>query len=113
MHFGPDKGRLEKAQRRQGRAHFSRIQGRLSSSKPEGGNFSKGDRHRRSVRPHSPGRGKWQSAFYYRPRTKRIADSLTYEFVAGQLWGSAWEKRVAQFPAIRLKPNDYLHADFR
>jgi hypothetical protein len=54
-----------------------------------------------------------QHIFYYRPRTKRVADSLTQESVARQLWGPAWEKRVAQFPTIRLRPNDYLHSDFR
>jgi hypothetical protein len=54
-----------------------------------------------------------QHIFYYRPKTKRLAEALTYEFVARQLWGSAWEKKVAEFPSIRLKPNDYRYADFR
>jgi hypothetical protein len=54
-----------------------------------------------------------QHVFYYRPRTKHLADSMTYESIARQLWGSAWEKRAGRFPSIRLKPNDYCYADFR
>jgi hypothetical protein len=54
-----------------------------------------------------------QHIFYYRPRTKHLADSLTHELIARQLWGPAWEKQVSQFPSLRLKPNDYRYADFR
>jgi hypothetical protein len=54
-----------------------------------------------------------QHIFYYRPKTRRIAEALSYESVARQLWGSTWEKRLAEFPSIRLKPNDYRYSDFR
>jgi hypothetical protein len=54
-----------------------------------------------------------QHIFYFLPGSKRLAASLTYESMARQLWGSSWEKHVAQFPSIRLKPNDYRHSDFR
>lgn len=54
-----------------------------------------------------------QHVFYYKPKTRRIAEGLTYEAIASQLWGAQWEKMVADFPAIRLKPNDYRYSDFR
>jgi hypothetical protein len=54
-----------------------------------------------------------QHIFYYSPRSKKIADALSFESVGRQLWGPNWEKQVEQFPTLRLKPNDYQYSDFR
>lgn len=54
-----------------------------------------------------------QHIFYYKPKTKRIAEALTFETVAQHLWGANWEKTIGGFPSIRLKPNDYKYSDFR
>jgi hypothetical protein len=54
-----------------------------------------------------------QHIFYYRPRVRKIADMLSIEYVARQLWPSDWEKVLASFPAIRVQPNDYRYTDLR
>lgn len=54
-----------------------------------------------------------QHIFYYKPKTRRLAEALNYEEIARRLWGERWEKAVGEFPAIRLKPNDYRYSDFR
>jgi hypothetical protein len=54
-----------------------------------------------------------QHIFYYKPKSKAIADVLTFESIAKQLWGAKWKDTVDAFPAIRLKPNDYQYSDFR
>jgi hypothetical protein len=54
-----------------------------------------------------------QHIFYYRPKSKRIGEALTSAAVAGQLWGANWVNSVAQFPAIRLKPDAFIYSDFR
>lgn len=53
-----------------------------------------------------------QHIFYYRA-TQKLADVLVFEHVAKQLWRSSWQKAVAEFPSIRLKPDDYKISDFR
>lgn len=54
-----------------------------------------------------------QHIFYYRPKTKKLAELLSLEWVARQLWGASWDKQVSNFPSIKLKPNDYRYSDFR
>jgi hypothetical protein len=54
-----------------------------------------------------------QHIFYYKPKARNIADALTYEIVAQRLWGEPWKNVVAEFPSIRLKPNDYKFSDLR
>ncbi len=54
-----------------------------------------------------------QHIFYYKPKTKGIADALTYDTIAQRLWGTNWEKTVSDFPSVRLKPSDYKYSDFR
>ena len=54
-----------------------------------------------------------QHIFYYKPKSKQIAESLTFDSVAQQLWRSNWKQTVEGFPAIRLKPNDYQYSDYR
>jgi len=53
-----------------------------------------------------------QHIFYYRA-SQKLADTLTFEHVAKQLWGASWNKTVAEFPSIRLKPDSYKISDFR
>jgi hypothetical protein len=53
-----------------------------------------------------------QHVFYYRA-PQRLAEILTFEHVARQIFGSSWEKTVAGFPSIRLKPDGYKISDFR
>ena len=53
-----------------------------------------------------------QHIFYYRA-TQKLADVLVFEHLAKQLWGSSWQRAVAEFPSIRLKPDDYKISDFR
>ncbi len=54
-----------------------------------------------------------QHIFYYKPKSRAIADALTFESIAKQLWRANWKETVDNFPAIRLKPNDYQYSDFR
>lgn len=55
-----------------------------------------------------------QHIFYYKAKSKAIADALAFEKVAPRLFGSAWEKKLADdFPQIKLKPNDFKVSDFR
>jgi hypothetical protein len=54
-----------------------------------------------------------QHIFYYRVTSKAVAEVLNYQSVARQLWGATWEKQVAKFPSIRLRPNNYTYGDFR
>jgi hypothetical protein len=53
-----------------------------------------------------------QHIFYYRTGQK-LADALTFDHVAKQIWGASWNKAVAEFPSIRLKPDSYKISDFR
>jgi len=53
-----------------------------------------------------------QHIFYYRT-TQKMGEAFTLEYVAKQLWGSSWNKAVAEFPSIRLKPDDFKISDFR
>lgn len=54
-----------------------------------------------------------QHIFYYKPKSSSIANALTFESVARQLWKTDWKQIVESFPAIKLKPNDYQYSDFR
>jgi hypothetical protein len=54
-----------------------------------------------------------QHIFYFKPKSKAIADVMIFESVAQQLWRANWKQTVEDFPAIRLKPNDYQYSDFR
>lgn len=42
-----------------------------------------------------------------------MVESLRFETVAQKLWGPDWEKTLASFPLVKLKPNDYKYSDFR
>lgn len=53
-----------------------------------------------------------QHIFYYRA-SQRLADALTFENVAKQLWGASWDRTVAGFPSIKLKTDGYKISDFR
>lgn len=53
-----------------------------------------------------------QHVYYYRAPQK-LAELLTFEHVARQIFGASWEKAVAGFPSIRLKPDGYKISDFR
>src|SRR5262249_35661081 len=54
-----------------------------------------------------------QHIFYYKAKTRAIANALEYKAVAERLWGATWQATVNEFPKIRLKPNDYQYSDFR
>jgi hypothetical protein len=54
-----------------------------------------------------------QHIFYYRPKVRKIAETLTIEYIARQLWRAEWEKVLASFPLIRVRPNDYRYTDLR
>jgi hypothetical protein len=54
-----------------------------------------------------------QHIFYYRPNSRKIAEELSFESVAKQIWGANWDKSLKSFPTIRLKPSDYRISDFR
>jgi hypothetical protein len=54
-----------------------------------------------------------QHIFYWRPSNSRLANTLTLEHVAEQLWGANWHKVVGAFPSIRLKPDDFKYTDLR
>jgi hypothetical protein len=51
--------------------------------------------------------------FYYKPKSKAIANALTFESIARQLWGANYQKTLDAFPAIKLRPNTYQYSDFR
>lgn len=53
-----------------------------------------------------------QHIFYFKPRSKSYADTLTLENVARQLWGADWQKKNA-FPNVRVSRNKYICGDFR
>ena len=52
-----------------------------------------------------------QHVFYFRAKHKNLSEAMNLEFFAKHLWGTGWEKQMEQFPAIRLKPNDFRYAD--
>lgn len=54
-----------------------------------------------------------QHIFYWRPNNSKLAETLTLEDVAAQLWGSHWQRTVSAFPSIKLKPDDYKYSDLR
>lgn len=55
-----------------------------------------------------------QHIFYYKVKSRAIADALAFDQLAPRMWGAKWQKRLEdEFPAIRLKPNDYKYSDFR
>ena len=54
-----------------------------------------------------------QHIFYFRPLTKKLAAALTFDEVGQRLWGNNWKKTNAEFPSVRLTPEDYRYSDFR
>lgn len=55
-----------------------------------------------------------QHIFYYKAKTKAIADALAFESVAERRFGANWKKKLEDdFPQIKLKPNDFKVSDFR
>lgn len=54
-----------------------------------------------------------QHIFYYKPKSKAIADAITFESIAQRLWKGNWKQTVEAFPAIKLRPNTYQYSDFR
>ena len=55
-----------------------------------------------------------QHIFYYRVKSRDIADALSFEKLAPRMWGTGWKTKLADdFPTIKLKPNDYKISDFR
>src|ERR1051325_3096045 len=49
-----------------------------------------------------------QHIFYYKVNSTAIADALSFEKLAPRMWGADWKKKLEDdFPAIKLKPNDY------
>lgn len=54
-----------------------------------------------------------QHIFYYKPKSKAIADAITFESIAERLWKRDWKETVEAFPAIKLRPNTYQYSDFR
>src|SRR5262249_6619196 len=55
-----------------------------------------------------------QHIFYYKVKSRAIAEALVFENLAPRMWGANWKKKLANdFPAIRLKPNDFKYSDFR
>jgi len=55
-----------------------------------------------------------QHIFYYKAKSKAIADALGFEKIAPRFFGSNWEKKLEEdFPQIKLKPNDFKVSDFR
>jgi hypothetical protein len=55
-----------------------------------------------------------QHIFYYKVNSRAIAEALSFEKLAPRMWGANWKKKLEDdFPAIRLKPDDYKCSDFR
>jgi hypothetical protein len=55
-----------------------------------------------------------QHIFYYKAKSKAIAEALAFENFAPRLFGPQWEKRLEDdFPQIKLKPSDFKVSDFR
>ena len=54
-----------------------------------------------------------QHIFYYKPKSRHIAEALTFESIAQQLWKMNWKETLESFPAIKLKPNNFQYSDFR
>src|SRR6266404_2320506 len=55
-----------------------------------------------------------QHIFYYKVNSTAIAEELSFERLAPRMWGANWKKKLEDdFPAIKLKPNDYKYSDFR
>jgi hypothetical protein len=54
-----------------------------------------------------------QHIYYYKPKSKAIADAITFESIAERLWKRNWKETVEGFPAIRLLPNTFQYSDYR
>ncbi len=55
-----------------------------------------------------------QHIFYYKVKSRAIAEALAFENIAPQLFGSGWQKKLDEdFPQIKLRPNDFKVSDFR
>ncbi|MCA1576046.1 MAG: hypothetical protein LC794_01625 [Acidobacteria bacterium] len=55
-----------------------------------------------------------QHIFFYKAKSRAIADALAFENVAPRMFGTNWKKKLDEdFPQIKLKPNDFKISDFR
>lgn len=55
-----------------------------------------------------------QHIFYYKAKSKAIAEALSFDSLVPRLIGPKWKTILENdFPAIRLKPNDFKISDFR
>jgi hypothetical protein len=55
-----------------------------------------------------------QHVFYFKAKSRAIAEALAFEKVVPRLFGPNWEKKLEdEFPQIKLKPNDFKVSDFR
>jgi hypothetical protein len=52
-----------------------------------------------------------QHIFYFKSRNKELSQLMNLKFLATNLWGANAETQMANFPAIRLKPNDFRYTD--
>ena len=53
-----------------------------------------------------------QHIFFYKP-AKHIAEALTFDKVAENLWGAHWKKKIEDYPTVKLIPDKYTISDFR
>ncbi|MGA2001288.1 MAG: hypothetical protein ABSG52_14960 [Terriglobales bacterium] len=53
-----------------------------------------------------------QHIFYFKPRNKTVAESMAFESVAKQLWGTDWQKKMS-FPNVKTAKNHFVYGDFR
>ena len=52
--------------------------------------------------------------FFYKVKSRAIADALAFEKIAPRMFGPNWEKRLEDdFPQIKLKPEGFKISDFR
>lgn len=54
-----------------------------------------------------------QHIFYYKRKRTTPPEALAFDSVGRQLFGKDWEATVENFPAIKLRPNNYQRSDFR
>src|SRR5438067_6794850 len=55
-----------------------------------------------------------QHIFYYKAKSRAIANALAFDELAPRFFGANWEKKLQDdFPQIKLKPNDFKLSDFR
>jgi hypothetical protein len=55
-----------------------------------------------------------QHIFYYKAKTRPIANALAFDEIAPRMFGRNWEKTLEDdFPKIKLVPNEFQVSDFR